>query len=403
MNRFCTYLYFFLIHYTYHDAILKKLKYFLIILITAGCKEKFDLPVIAMGTNYLVVEGFINSGEGATNIHLSRTTKLADTTVLKPEPGAQVMVEGDDNMRNLLSEKGAGLYSVDQLSLNNNNKYRLVIHTSEGKEYASGYVPVKQVPPIDSVSWKKENNQIIISVSAHDPQNNTRYYRWEYEETWEYHSVFESHLKYENRRIIRRDSSDNIFKCWHIINSPTIQLGSSVRLVEDVIADYPIMIFPIGSEKTRFLYSILVKQYAIDKGSYEFWSLMKKNTEQIGSVFDAQPSQLTGNIVCVNNPKEQVIGYISASSVTTKRIFINYTELLPEHFYSTPFSECRQWNVEPDSGSLNYYFGTYSALFTPLDSNYAIPVGFIGIGRAEIDCADCREKGGTNKKPSYWP
>lgn len=372
------------------------------LLSAAGCKEKFEPAVIAMGTNNLVAEGLINSGNDTTAVQLSRTTKLADTTILKPETGAQVMVEGEDNTDYLLSEKKAGLYA-DQLSLNNNNKYRLRIHTSNGKDYISDFVPVKQTPPIDSVSWKKENNEVIISVSAHDPQNNTKYYRWEYEETWEYHAVLESHLKYENGRIIKRDSSDNIFKCWHIINSPTIQLGSSARLAEDVIADYPIMIFPIGSEKTRFLYSILVKQYAIDKGSYEFWSLMKKNTEQIGSIFDAQPSQLAGNIHCITDSKEQVIGYISASSVSSKRIFISYTQLLPEHWYSMPITECRQWNVKPDTASLNYYFGTYSALFTPLDSNYAIGVGFVGIGRAETNCADCREKGGTNKKPSYWP
>lgn len=355
-----------------------------------------------MGTNYLVVEGLINSGEGPTNIQLSRTTKLADTTVLKPESGAQVMVEGDDNIHYFLAEKEAGVYSVDQSTLNINNKYRLLIHTSNGKEYASEYVPVKQTPQIDSVSWKKENGQVIISVSTHSPQNN-KYYRWEYEETWEYHSYFESRLKFENGRIIRRDSADNIFRCWHIVNSPTILLGSSVRLAEDVIADYPIMIFPIGSEKTRFLYSISVKQYAIDKEAYEFWSLLKKNTQQIGGIFDALPSELTGNIACLTDPKEQVIGYISAGSVTRKRIFISYTDLLPEHWYSMPFTECMQWNTKPDSATLNYYFGTYSDLFTPLDSNYAIPVGFDGIGRAETSCADCREKGGTNKKPSYWP
>lgn len=296
----------------------------MILLSSAGCKEEFNPPVIAMGTNYLVVEGLINSGQDTTTILLSRTTKLADTTVLKPKAGAQVVIEGEGNMHYLLLEKKAGSY-VDQLSLNN-NKYRLRIHTSDGKEYISDFVPVKQTPPIDSVLWKKENDEVQISVSAHDPQNNTKYYRWEYEETWEYHSLYVSYVEYRNGEFYRRDSTNQINKCWQIVNSSDIAIGASASLNEDVINNHLLVHIDNGSEKTSIRYSIFVKQFALTKEAFDFWTLLKKNTQKVGGIFDALPSELTGNIHCVTNPQEIVIGFISAGTITKKRIFIGFDE-----------------------------------------------------------------------------
>ena len=43
--------------------------------------------------------------------------------------------------------------------------------------------------------------------------------------------------------------------------------------------------------------------------------LMQKNAESLGSIFDEQPTQITGNIHSVTNPSEQVIGYVSAGTV----------------------------------------------------------------------------------------
>ena len=346
-------------------AILKKLLFFFMLLLAVGCKEKFNPVVVATATNYLVVEGLINSGQGTTNIHLSRTTKLADTTVLKPELGAQVMVEGDDNMQYLLSEKGAGVYAAGPLTLNSNNKYRLRIHTSNGKDYISDFVPVKPSPPIDSVSWKKGNNEVLISVNTHDPQNNTKYYRWDYEETWEYHSFLNSHLEYRNGLLYTRDSTNQISKCWRIVNSPDVAIGSSTSLSEDVISQHLLVHIENGSQKTSIRYSILVKQSALTKEAFNFWTLLRKNTQQLGGIFDAQPSEITGNIHCLTNAKEVVIGFVSVGAVTEKRILIGWKEDLAPWEQAPPPHDCELSLVRPQQDLIDYYFGTYALLHTP--------------------------------------
>ena len=60
-----------------------------------SCKDIYDPLIETKTTGLLVVEGFINSGQGPTTIHLSRSSGL-DDAALKPELGAQVDVEGED-------------------------------------------------------------------------------------------------------------------------------------------------------------------------------------------------------------------------------------------------------------------------------------------------------------------
>src|ERR1043166_1503961 len=97
-----------------------------IILMFVRCKQVYDPQIAATNTRLLVVEGFINSGQGPTTIRLSRTGDLKDT-VIRPEPGSQVDVEGDDGSKFALAGNANGEYSISQLTLLSSVKYRLHI------------------------------------------------------------------------------------------------------------------------------------------------------------------------------------------------------------------------------------------------------------------------------------
>src|SRR5215469_11099559 len=302
----------------------------MMMLLFATCKQAYDPQIQANNSKLLVEEGFLNSGQGPTVIRLSRTTDVHDT-ILKPEIGAQLTVEGDDGNKFSLVENGNGEYKIDQLPLNSNAKYRLDIKTADGKEYASDYSPVRYTPPIDSITWQRENGGVRIYVNAHDPQNATRYYQWKYEETWEIHSAFYNSLKYifdvlnEPIRVELKypDQSidSTIYRCWNTLNSSSIILGSTEKLISDVVY-LPVQYIEPHSEKLSVLYSINLRQYAISHDNYLFLQKMKRNTEQLGTLFDAQPSETSGNIHCLTVPGETVIGYVEVSQEQVKRIFI---------------------------------------------------------------------------------
>jgi hypothetical protein len=80
------------------------------------------------------------------------------------------------------------------------------------------------------------------------------------------------------------------------------------------IYDQPIIFIPIATQRLSVLYTIMVRQYGLTEAAYNFLYMMEQNSEALGTIFDPQPSQLTGNIQCLTNPSEPVVGYVSAGA-----------------------------------------------------------------------------------------
>jgi uncharacterized protein DUF4249 len=370
------------------------------------CKEIYDPHIEAKTTGLLVVEGFINSGQGPSTVRLSRSSDLQDT-VLNPEANAQVEVQGEDGSRFVLPGNGNGQYTNAQLTLNNGVRYRLHIRTTDGKEYASDYSPVKYTPPIDSITWQRENDGLRIYANARDPRNATKYYQWKYEETWEIHSAFYTSIKYIRDTIRTNDVIDlvyrlpdrnpdtTLYKCWNTLNSSTIILGSTEKLTSDVVY-LPVQYIEPQSEKLSVLYSINLRQYAISQDNYLFLQKMKKNTEQLGTIFDPQPSETSGNIHCLTDPNETVIGFIEVTEEQVKRIFI-YNSQVAGWGYNPG---CVQVIIDNNLDSIKRHA---SDLYPTLPSS-TDPFGAIVKFFATNDknCMDCTFRG-VHQRPDFWP
>jgi hypothetical protein len=365
----------------------------IIVLTMLACREQYPLPTEVRNLKLLVVEGFLNSGPGPTMVRLSRTSNLTDIASVVAESRARVTVEGDDNSTIVLTGNNSGEYTHPGLNLNSNRKYRLRIITSDQREYLSSFVPVQASPPIDSIHWKRTDQGVKFSVSSHDPQNKTWYYRWEYAETWEIHSMFFSNFRYVDPRVIPRQDPFSIYFCWKNDASKIIYLNSSAKLSQDVIFDQPLHTIPLGTERISVRYSLLVKQYALSREGYQFWEIMKKNTEQLGTLFDPQPSQILSNVSSVNDPDEPVIGFVSAGSFSEKRIFVKESEVAPWRY----IRDCDQRKVPNDS--LKFYFGNMA--YIPLDEWYNDFGRLAGYTAGERTCVDCTV-GGSNVKPPFW-
>jgi hypothetical protein len=385
---------------------MKQLFYCLLVIALAACKEKYTPPFATPDTGYLVVEGVINKGPGLTLIELSRTNKLTNANK-KYERGAKVQVEGDDNSTFLLAETGVGGYTAS-LNLLNDKKYRLRIKTVSGKEYLSDFVEVKITPPVDSISWQRETNGVQLNINTHDPQNKSTYYQWDYQETWEFHSAYRSSLKYTSTPgpfgglvpgiafidPVSHGYDTAIWKCWRSSASNQIIVGSSANLSRDVIFK-PFLFINEGDRKISELYSINLRQYVITKAGYEFLEKMKTNTEQIGSIFDAQPSQLQGNIHCVSDENEPVVGYINVCSVEEKRLFIKSSDV-PLWNFST---KCEEWSIPNIKDSILDAIQTGNV---PTDGLIYAGPAIVRFGVTTVDCINCTLSG-TNVKPAFWP
>jgi Domain of unknown function (DUF4249) len=393
------------------------LRYFLYLAMPAiliSCKKPYLPPVISASSSYLVVEGTVNSGTDSTIIKLSQTVNLSNAGTTNPLQKATVTVESDQNNSYALTETNNGKYVSGGLNLNSAQKYRLRIKTADNKVYLSDFVAVLNSPPIDSINFAIEGNGLNIYSNTHDPKNNTHYYRWDYQETWMIHSNYDSFFVSDGHTIVGR--TNEIYTCWATDASSTIVLGSSAKLINDVIVNNPITSIASSSEKLGVEYSILVRQYALSADAFKFWTNLKKNTEQLGSIFDGEPSSINGNIHSVTNATEPVIGYLSVGGTSNQRIFIR-NQQLPAWVSDKAYPNCQLDTflykyVSPTApldtiNQVNKAFNFLNGADSP--SNPLIPVGAIGrpggppIGYSGSarECVDCTLRG-TNKQPIFW-
>lgn len=395
---------------------MKRYLYTLLIISVCSCKVPYQPPVTTTAYNYLVVDGVINSGSNATDstlIKLSRTFKISTSPVTNPELHALVSVEDAANNSFLLQDAGKGNYIAGPLGLNSAKQYRLRIKTSDNRVYLSDFVVIKPTPPIDSIGFIA-TDKLTIYANAHDATNSTRYYRWDYGETWEFRSQLSSDYISDGTQLVLRTAAQMYpAQCWQSDQSADIVLSTTKQLTQDLVYQAPIVVIPSTSEKISVEYSILLKQYALTEDAYTFWQQTKKNTEQLGSIFDALPSQINGNIHCVTNPSEPVFGYLSITNIQSKRIFINYIDL-PRWVTIYPYACglddypnfppicCGRFPCPIPDGFLTFQCIAVKDGLVPLGSS-EIPVGIVdgGFSATFKECLDCSLRG-TKVKPSFW-
>ena len=362
----------------------------------AACRQSYNPPAIQAPNSYLVVDGFINTGNSATTtFNLNRTRNLNDSTTIGiPEQHAQFTITGKHgDVYPLTETANPGIYNSAPLNLDITQQYSIAITTADGRKYASDAVPCKQSPPIDSVFWSQPGD-LTLYAATHDPTGNSRYYRYDYTETWQHNALLIAAWTLVNNQIAVADSTDENWYCWSTAHSTNVLITTSVALGQDVISAFPLNTLPLGDPRVAVKYSVLVRQYVLTEDAYNYWNLIEKTSQNNGTLFDLQPTQLISNIHCSTDPSEPVIGYLTASSVQQQRIFIADTSLTA---WVNPVSPpgCRT-DVVPYSFDI---FPTY-----PVTDTSVAPYYFSGSNMiiAPRSCLDCRYQGGTRIKPSFW-
>lgn len=361
-----------------------------------ACKQNYLPPVLQSNPGILVVEGIINCNPGdSTTFQLSRTQAIGDSLgAYTPELNAQLTILGSAGDTWPFHEIGKGTYATARLSLNPTEKYQLKITTRGGGQYLSDTVSVHPSPAIDSLTWSQDDSagDVHINANTHDPAGNSHYYRWFFSETWEYQSSLYANLILVNGLITYTDSSTSTHTCWRGDNSSTILLGNTTALSQDRINQGFITVLPRGTQKLSVRYSLFATQYVLSPPAYQYWQTLQKNNQNLGSLFDPQPSQLTSNYHSLTHPNEPVIGYLSASSLQHLRLFISNQQV---HNWDTAQDACPTKVTYKDPNDFRIYHGD--------DSLYA-PYYFSqnDLILTKKTCLDCRTQGGTTQRPDFW-
>jgi hypothetical protein len=360
-----------------------------LMLTLSSCTEKF-LPETGEDKDLLVVEGLITDQPGQNTIKLSTSLPLGERSVAQPLSGAIVSISDDLGNSYTFVEKSEGAYVPDSLFHGVvGNSY--VLHVKCDKQrnyriYESTPMLLRPVPPIDSVYYERlilataidgfptqEGAQVYLN--AYDRSNSCKYYRWEFDETWQ----FELPYDVQNR------------VCYATGHSRNILIKNTSSFSEDKILRQPVTTIDNNSDRLSVKYSILVNQYSLNEEEYEYWEKLSNVTEQVGSLYDVVPNSIPGNIRCLEQPYENVLGYFSVSSVKSKRIFIKSQFRGLVKLYKDCENQIVGYYEYVPSLNLDRWL-IIDHFFPP--PPYKVLTFFKG-------CADCTVRG-TTKKPSFW-
>lgn len=358
-------------------------------LFAGSCITKF-VPETGEPQELLIVEGLVTDQHDINTVKLSKTQSLTSNAKGIPYKGCTVQILDDLGNAYSLIEQSSGTYITDSARFFGvvGRKYKLRIWTNNIKTsnytYESNFVEMLPAPSIDTLYYEKVEIQeplrplkegCQVFIDSHDPDNKCKFYRWNFTETW----MFQLPYRVTNRT------------CWISDNSSIINVKNTSLLAEDIISKYPLYYISPQTDRLSKKYSILLNQYSINEDEFDYWQKLKNVNEEVGSLYDITPSFITGNITCIEDPFQNVLGYFSVSAKSSKRFYIadNFTGLVDL------YSECPSDTVaNPNSvKGLNKTVWVIDTLQLGGFPLYVLTTN--------KNCADCTLRG-TKIKPSWW-
>ncbi|KPL14653.1 MAG: hypothetical protein AMS26_10015 [Bacteroides sp. SM23_62] len=359
---------------------------------TTACIEEYT-PEISRSQQLLIVDGGITSEPGPYTVRLSLSKGIQDVFT-EPVSGAVVVIEEKNGSSEVLSEVDPGRYETATGGITGKigNEYRISItHNDEG--YESAWMLLKDCPPIDSLYWMRERHQGVNGeidgiqwyIDTHDPDNNTRYYRWEYIEDWAFS--------------VPISSSWNPTLCYAHNPSSGIIIGSTEKFTDDLLLKHPITYVDHTTTRLTLRYRIIVIQHAITEEEFRYWEALEELNENLGTLFDPIPAEIYGNIRNVTNPDRSVLGYFTSSTVRTDTMYVDAEEFANAPIYfDSPYGFCNFVVIAGDRNPAisNYYRAGWLLADTIRDAG----ILYTTMANSRY-CFDCTTAGNADP-PADW-
>lgn len=362
-----------------------------VVILLSSCISQF-LPQVNEDKAILVVEGLITNQTGPYTIKVSRSLALGTRSVDNPVRGCQVSVSDDLGNEYSFNENSAGSYISNPLQFQGivGRFYTLHVRTNSDNnnlKYESLPTEMRPVPPIDSIYYQtktiSETNGIPseegvnVFLDTHDATNKCKFFRWEYSETWEFVLPYSVPNK----------------QCWITENSTMINIKNTSGLSETRVNGFPLNYISNASDRLRVKYSMLVNQYSLNEGEYQYWEKLQNFAQQVGGLYDMIPSAVPSNVYCIDSQAEKVLGYFSVSATSTKRFFIkdNFMGII------TPYTDdvCIADTVFNGGEIQNLNLYVWIIVNHPMP-----PPSYVVTTRIK-GCYDCTVRG-TNIRPDFW-
>lgn len=404
-----------------------------------GCVYDFEAELT--GDQYtVVIEGDIMVG-GTTTINFTRLNPEVlegknnnQTKAVSPYDSGwgipvyfTAQVEGEDGTI-VEGASSWGSCSLDTRSLSPDVRYRLHVYDQvQGDHYVSGWETVQKAPVIDSLSYQAAGDHLDVRVTFHS-DGSTPYYCLAQDEEWEYHANTTTTFRYIPRggkepeegiqlfpsmgshygdtygRIFDVRGNYPNYTCWDSTIKGVTTLISTGAMASNKMVDYVYRTLDQYDRRISVKYRSIVTLRMVSKESFAYWESIEDASTQTGDLFSPIPSILHGNIINEDNPGAQVIGYVGASELATKDIFIKHEDVrvyrqppgLYEGLMKASVGGGEERGVKIFEMAQRYAQGYRPWMMDISDDN----LYYVWIME---ECMDCRTLGGSVHKPKDWP
>ncbi|MEM6764907.1 MAG: DUF4249 domain-containing protein [Bacteroidota bacterium] len=326
-----------------------------LLLSLSGCIEAVELASSEIEAE-LVISGSISSGIATHQVEIFVSSPFGDA-VPDYVGGASVAVVDELGVSYPFTEGETGRYSWknENRPIAVGESFYLQIVLDDGREYRSAVERVPSSIPIQNayfeiktdvitneLGFPLENKFLDVFVDIELPsREESSLLRWETERVYVFQEVDWPKPPCDPRRFPRT--------CY-VFEGKT-QPQEVILLDGDELQVGPVEGIWVGRKRLDSTFNQLsvftVVQKSSSRTSFNYWQDVATISSEGGSIFDAPPAPVRGNIVNANDEREQVLGNFEAVNVDTARVIIFPTDLdqnfVPPYCQPVRFRPCEYY------------------------------------------------------------
>ena len=322
-----------------------------LLLSVAACVDPYE-PSLTLTAEVLVVDGTITDRAEKQTVKIGRSrvfNRNSTSTVAVRSAQVEVLVNGAQAVKLNESTLTPGTYELpDGFRGQAGARYQLRFQLSDGKRYESLVETLPTGPKIGKVYDQFDSRGIanaertrftpanLIYVDTQDPAGERNFYRWQWT-LWEQQAycascqrgIFITTNPLTGDGRCQTDNSlppDNFFDydcispCWDIIQGVELNLFTDVYGNGRPITGRLVAKIPFYEQQAAL---VEIRQYALTPGADRYFKLFEDQTQNTGGLADTPPAPIVGNVRSLDASSENVVGYFSASSVSSIRYWLD--------------------------------------------------------------------------------
>ncbi len=302
-----------------------------------SCEEIYT-PELEEMENLLVVEARFVYGQPGQIVRLNRTVNFNDPMGIYPKiSNAMVRLVDGHGTSMVLTSVGDGNYYLGH-ELDANENYKLVI-TLDGKEYESSYQSIPVISNIDSV-YAVYMEKIVPSGTDQSADElgrlrgfqlyadigkgeGTAYYRFT-------HRLIAQYSYNINKPVNGIPTDITVFAWQSMTPGGIFNIASPPDYSsQSGIVKHPLVFlnrdYSVQKEDTTTYFQgwiSITSQYALSEETWSYYRDLNRQLSAGDKLFDPMHTQAVGNLRCVTDPSEVVLGNFEISTMKESRYFL---------------------------------------------------------------------------------